>query len=150
MDLPHSQLEHNAALQFCILDPALLENPAVSDSIRSFGAGCFGFCEEALHAVSRRKKDRRIVFISASFEGKNFKMAKKYSNEIVGPGALVHFAAVRTDRFPDLRRPLYNLAMEKVLAVVDGFDEAQTCAIIKQIHNMGGLVVRKLRASTSR
>lgn len=142
MDIPQSQPEQNSMLQFCVLDAELLQNPSVCYHIKQLGGGCFPFCDEALHAASRKKNGRRIVFLSAAFEGSRFKLAKAVSKEILGPMALARYA---TDTLPVLNRPLYSLAMEKVVAVVDGFSDAQTSVIVKQMHNMGALVVKKLK-----
>ncbi|XP_055335152.1 protein ECT2-like [Paramacrobiotus metropolitanus] len=137
-----------AKLQFCLLDKELEHNTSVKQSVKLFHACSFLFCEEALRAASRKKNGRKIVFITENFDGDLFKRIKSVSKQILGPPALAHFAAICTDHLPDIRRPIYSLAMEGVVAVVSGFCDQQTGQIVREIHNMGGLVIRRLVSSS--
>ncbi|OQV11987.1 putative Protein ECT2 [Hypsibius exemplaris] len=152
------------ALQFCLLDDVLQHNQVLLDCIRNLGASYYSYCEEALNAASRKRTDKRIVFVAAHFEGKRFKKTKSVTSQIVGPPALMSFyeswsaaarrgcddGAAAADVIPVLKRPIYATIMNKVVAVVAGYAEVQNAQIIKQIHNMGGFVMKRLTSSSIR
>jgi hypothetical protein len=105
------------ALQFCVLDEELLNDQRLLASIRDLGASYFLFCQEALHAASRKRTDKRIIFLAANFEGRNFRKTKAITSQIIGPPALLDFHAshvalaevsLSKTIIPVLKRPLYN------------------------------------------